>query len=211
MPAWATAEVHSNTCLKPNQVTMGWQAGVPFEPSGHLTKFPIWGITVTCGRILLPFQAFSGLSTDITSVLTVVEGTHCAPPMGWNNLPGNRVVYKIYFHSLKGWKVKLTTRLLFDLQSSSHCLADAFLLAWPVISLIWSSLHFLGPGHAFCLDYHPHLDKSWHLVTPPHVSIWCLALVNIISFNPHSITYEEGTVFISILQVRKLTLVWWCH
>lgn len=45
--------------LKPKQAARAWQGEAPFEPFSYLLKFPIWGITMICGRIPLPFQSAS--------------------------------------------------------------------------------------------------------------------------------------------------------
>ena len=53
MPACATENAHTDTYLGCHGLT---SREAPFEPSGYLVKFSVWGITMICGRIPLPFQ-----------------------------------------------------------------------------------------------------------------------------------------------------------
>lgn len=119
---------------------MDWQAEAPFEPSGYLVKFSVWGITVICGRIPLPFQLASGLSVVITScshcwprvvfveeTLSAILGEHISK----NNLPRKHIVCKTCPHKRQNQKSSQQPGFSLIYNNSDHCLGWCVSLPWP--------------------------------------------------------------------------------
>ena len=104
MPACATENAHTDTHLGCHGLTSRED---PFEPSGYLVKFSVWGITMICGRIPLPFQLASELIIVITSYsyywprVAFAEQTYCALNSDWTI---SQEAVSSAKHAITAWK-----------------------------------------------------------------------------------------------------------